>query len=187
MDKLDQIEARLKVKFQETLHYLSKFLRHPMVEIKVLPDWTWKHLILVHLVLSMSSGILAGLASLKFLLVLFGIFILPIVSSILSLLLAIFFYYYFQIFEKREVSFRRLITLVIFTNLPFFIFQIGSYYLPPLTLLGFAFTGFLLVIGLSENFQLDKKRALRLILILFAVVFTVWVFGLIERHREGFN
>lgn len=187
MDKIDQFEERLKKKFHETFQYLLKFVRHPMNEIKVLPDWSWNHLIFVHLILSISSGVLAGLAAFNILLALLGIFILPIVSSIMSLLLAIFFYYYFQIFEKREVSFRRLLTLVIFTNLPFFVFQIGSYYLPPLTLLGFAFTGFLLVIGLSENFQLEKKRSLRLVLILFAVVFVVWVFGLIERHREGFN
>ncbi len=183
MSSIDRFEENLKFKTKETFGYLLRFAMNPIQEIKALPHWGYKHLFLVHLILSIASGVLAGLVTLNYLNVLFGIFLLPVISIVMILILTAFFYYYFQVFERRTVPMQSLLTLIIFANWPFFIFQIGSHYLPPLTLLGFAFTGLLLVVGLTKNFQLEKKKSIRLVLILFSVIFLVWLWNQIDLRR----
>ncbi len=183
MSTIDQFEEKLRVKIKETLSYLLRFAINPIQEIKSLPNWGYKHLLLVHVLLSIASGILTGLVTLNYLNVLFGIFLLPIISLLMIFILTAFFYYYFQVFERRTISTQSLLTLIIFSNWPFFIFQIGSHYLPPLTLIGFAFTALLLVVGLTKNFQLEKKKSVRLVMTLFAVIFLVWLWNQIDLRR----
>jgi len=112
---------------------------------------------------------------LAFFSVAFGILIMPVVSTIAALLLALFLYYYFQFFEKRTEDFRRIFTLVILSSLPFYIFQILSEYFAPVTLIGFSFTALLAVVGLTENFSLTKKRAYQIVGFLFVLVVVAWI------------
>lgn len=183
MSTIDQFEMKLREKLKETISYIIRFATNPIQEVKSLPNWGYKHLLLVHLVISVASGVLTGLVTLSFLNVLFGIFLLPIISLVMIFILTAFIYYYFQVFERRTVSVQNLLTLIIFANWPFFIFQIPSHYLPPLTIIGFAFTGLLLVVGLTKNFQLEKKKSFRLVITLFAVVFLVWLWNQIDLSR----
>jgi len=183
MSSIDRFEEKFRFKIKETLDFLLRFAMNPIQQIKALPQWGYKHLLLVHLMISIASGVLAGLVTLNYLNVLFGIFLLPVISLVMIFILTAFFYYYFQVFERRTVSMQSLLTLIIFANWPFFIFQIGSHYLPPLTLLGFAFTGLLLVVGLTKNFQLEKKKSIRLVMILFSVIFLVWLWNQIDLRR----
>jgi hypothetical protein len=163
--------------------FILQFLKHPIREIANLPSWSWKILIWVQVILSMISGVLAGLAKPNFFGVLFGIIVMPIISTLMVSLLTAFLYYYFQVFERRSVGATRLFTLALFSSIPFFVFQIASPLIPPITLIGFAFSAMLLAVGLSENFQLDKKRAVRLAIVLFAVVMLVWVGNQVNNYR----
>lgn len=168
---------------KEVVRYIIDYLRHPIEKIKNLPDWNWTVLIITLVVLSVGSGVLTGLVPPNFFRVLGGIVISPLVGLVTTMIGALFIYYYFQVFEKRTCSLRRIFTLILFANIPFFVFQVGSEVIPPITLVGFAFTALLMAVGLTENFQMEKRRALRLVTILFAIVFIIWLWNRIDISR----
>lgn len=163
--------------------YILQFLKHPIREITHLPDWPWKTLIWVQIALSMVSGILASLAKPNVFGVLFGIIVMPIISTLMVSLLTAFLYYYFQVFEQRTAQASRLFTLSVFSSIPFFVLQVASPLIPPITLIGYAFSAMLLAVGLSENFQMEKRRAIRLAIILFSVVLLVWIGNQLNNYR----
>ena len=162
------------------VRYIFDYLLHPVEKIKSLPDWNWPVLILTLICLSMGSGVLTGLVPPNFFRLLGGIIISPIVGIVITSISSLFIYYYFQVYEKRTCSLRKIFTLILFANIPFFIFQIASEIVPPITLVGFAFTALLLAVGLNENFQMEKRRAVRLAAIMFAVVFIIWLWNRID-------
>ncbi len=155
--------------------YLIDFVKHPVQKISLLPNWSWTSLFILQVLFSVISGTLAGLIKLSFYGVLFGMLIMPVVSTIAALLLTLFLYYYFQFFENKTEDFRKIFTLIILSSLPFFIFQILSDYFAPVTLIGFAFTSLLAVVGLHENFAVSKKRAYQLVGFLFVMIVITWM------------
>ncbi|WP_413287909.1 Yip1 family protein [Bdellovibrio sp. HCB337] len=162
---------------------ILQFLKHPIQEIARLPDWSWKTLVWVQVSCAMASGVLAGLTKPGFFSILAGIILTPIVSMVMVSVLTAFLYYYFQVFEKRSASARKLFTLSVFASIPFFILQIGSSLLPPITLIGFAFAAMLMTVGLTENFQMEKRRAIRLCVVLFSIVMLVWAANKVSLSR----
>lgn len=168
---------------KEVIQYILNYLRHPIEKIKSLPDWNWPLLIMTLVTLSIISGVVTGLVPPNFFRIMGGIIVSPIVGVVTTFIGSLFIYYYFQVFEKRTCSLRKIFTLLLFANIPFFIFQVGSELLPPITLVGFAFTAMLMAVGLTENFQMDKRRALRLVTILFAIVFLIWLWNRIDISR----
>lgn len=171
------------VSAKEVFHYIFNYLKHPVEKIKTLPDWNWTTLIVTLVSMSMISGVLTGLVPPNFFRIMGGIVISPLVVGVTTGLGALFIYYYFQVYEKRTCSYRRIFTLLLLANIPFFIFQVGSEIIPPITLVGFAFTALLLAVGLTENFQMEKRRALRLVAILLAIVFILWLWNRIDISR----
>lgn len=168
---------------KEVLAYILDYLRHPVERIKSLPDWSWTVLLVTLVVLSMGSGVLTGLIPPNFFRVMGGLIISPIVGITTTFIGSLFIYYYFQVYEKRTCSLKKIFTLVLFANIPFFVFQVGSELIPPITLVGFAFTALLMAVGLTENFQMDKRRSIRLVTILFAIVFILWLWNRIDISR----
>lgn len=166
-----------------TAKYILQFLKHPIQEIAHLPNWSWKTLIWVQILCAMVSGFVAGLTKPGFFSILAGVIVTPFVATMMVSVLTAFLYYYFQVFEKRTVPALRIFTLSVFSSIPFFILQIGSSLLPPITLIGFAFSTMLIAVGLTENFQMEKRRAVRLAIGLFAVVFLVWAANKVSMAR----
>lgn len=177
--------ANSKDHVKQVFNYIIHYLRHPVERIKSLPDWNWATLIVTLIIVSMGSGILTGLVPPNFFRLMGGIIISPIVGVVTAFVGSLFIYYYFQVFEKRTCAFRRIFTLTLLANIPFFVFQIGAEVIPPITLVGFAFTALLMAVGLTENFQMEKRRALRLVTVLFAVVFIIWLWNRIDISRMG--
>lgn len=169
--------------FQEILHYLKGFIKNPLKEIGSLPDWTWNRILLMQILLSMISGFLAAIVSLNFgtWKLANGLIVFPFVATIIGLILASFFYYYFQVFEKTTVSFQKLSTMIFLSNTLFYLFHVVSGHFAFADILGMAFTGMLITVGLTENFQMQKRRALRLVGVLFFLIFIIWVF---EKLRD---
>lgn len=156
------------------VRFLIEFVKHPVQRISELPDWNWPGLFFLQILFALISGTLAGLIKLNIYSVAFGIVIMPVVSTIAALLLALFLYYYFQFFESRTHDYRKIFTLVILSSLPFYIFQILSEYFSFITLIGFAFTSLLGIVGLSENFAVPRKRATQIVGFLFILILIAW-------------
>ncbi len=165
---------------KEVFGYILAYLRHPLEKIKTLPDWSWTLLIIVQVIFSIGSGVLVGLMPPNIFRIMSGLIVSPLIGVCTGLVGALFIYYYFQVFEKRTCSLRKIFTLILFANIPFFIFQVGAELIPPITLVGFAFTALLMAVGLTENFQMDKRRSLRLVSVLFAIVFILWLWNRID-------
>lgn len=163
--------------------YLLRYLRHPLVEIKNLPDWSWRRIMIVHVTITMMLGLLTGLLTFSKLSVLFGLIVMPVLTLILILVSCFFFYYAFQIFAEKTVSFRALYLMILLANIPFFIFQIGAHYFIFLQVIGLAFSAFILTVGFVEVFGLNRKLVLRLIGGLFALVLAIWLWGRIDGSR----
>lgn len=168
---------------KEVVKYIVDYLRHPIHKIKVVPDWRWATLIITLVVVSMISGVITGLVPPNAFRIFSGVIVSPLVAIVTAFIGAMFIYYYFQVFEKRTCSLRKIFTLILFADIPFFIFQTGSELIPPITLVGFAFTSLLMAVGLTENFQMEKRRALRLVTILFGIVFVLWLWNRIDASR----
>lgn len=161
----------------EILKTIRHFLKNPLVGMTHLPDWSWKKIILLQLFLSMGSGVLAGLIPPNGYHILFGIFFFPVISLTSVTVFSFFFYYFFQVFEKRTVELRPLFTMIMFANIPFFIFQSMVQLLPPVALIGFAFSSLLLIVGLTENFGLSKKKSSRLVAMVSMLILILWIFN----------
>ncbi len=164
-----------KIDLKNLIETLIAFVKNPIEQIAQIPDWNWASLFFVQIMIAISSGLLAGLIKLNIYRMAAGIFIMPFVSTITSLLMATFFYYYLQFFENRTESFRRLFTFVILSSIPFYLFQIISEYFAPMTLIGFGFSFLLAIVGLNENFKVEKKRCYHLIGVLFVLVLVTWI------------
>lgn len=159
----------------EVKQHLVRFLRHPVTEIKNIPDWSWGRVLGLQVSLAAVTGALAGLVEKKISLsIIVGLFISPILTLITLGISTLFFYYCFQIFAEKTVSVRRLFTLILFASIPQYIFQIVSSYVPPITLVGMAFAAYLLLVGFVENFQIQKKMALKMIVTLYVLFFLIW-------------
>lgn len=165
----------IKTQIREIVLDHKNFARKPLEEIARLPQWSTRQVVFSQLVIAAISGVLAGILNFGVWKILQGFLIFPVFALIMNLLLTSFFYYYFQIFERRTVSFLRLQTLVYFASLPFFLFHIGAFVFMLCDLFGLAMTSILLVIGLTENFQLPKQRSIRLIGAIFGLLFLLWV------------
>lgn len=161
--------------WQETSHVLKNFFRQPVQEMAKLPDWGLLHTLTVQAACAASSGLITGLFPPGLWKIMQGLIFFPILITVMTALFGCFFYYYFQIFERRTVSYARLVTLIFFANLPYFLFHVASGLFPPADIIGLGMGAILLVVGLTENFGLEKKRSLRLIGFVFGLLFLLWV------------
>ena len=162
-------------KIKEIMNYLIDFIKNPVQKISHLPNWDWTELFLTQITFAVVSGILAGLIKFNFYRVAFGVFLMPIVSTLATMMLTTFFYYYFQFFENRTESYRKIFTFVMLASIPFYIFQIASEYFQPIALIGFGFTSLLAVVGLTENFKVERKRSFQIAGFLYALVLVTWI------------
>lgn len=154
---------------------VKRFALNPLHGIANLPLYGFKELIFLQILMAMLTGFISGLIPPNIYQILFGIFFFPVISLITSMALTFFIYYYFQIFERKTEDLRKLYTLFVFANIPFFTFYPLVQILSPITLIGFAITCLLIIVGLTENFHLDKKKSMRLVSVLAIVVLIGWL------------
>jgi hypothetical protein len=176
----DQVKSDLI----EIKNILIPFLRHPMTGVKHIPDWPWHRIILLHVLITGSAGVLAALVERKSSFsIIASLIASPILTALILGISTLFFYYCFQIFANQTVSFRKLFTIVLFANIPQFVFQIIAGYVPPITLVGMAFTALLLLVGFVENLHVDRKLVIRLLIALYAIFFALWISNMISNSH----
>jgi hypothetical protein len=167
------------------LLFILDFLKNPIQRVSHFPNWSWKRTVLLNVGISVVSGSLRGLIPPNIYHILFGVFFLPIITFLMTHILAGFFFYYFQVFEKRTVDFLNLLKIVFLANIPFLIVHTLTSLLPPITFLGLAFAALILIVGLTESFQLEKKRTIKLVTLLYLMVFLVWLWDALVTSRLG--
>lgn len=164
-----------EINFKEVMQFLIEFVKHPVEKVKSLPDWNWQTLFVLHLILAVVSGMLAGILKFNFYRIAAGLFLMPVVSTVAALLMTMFLYYYLQFFENKNESFRRLFTMVVLCSVPFYLFQVLSEYVSFISVIGFAMTSLLGIVGLTENFRVPRRKAQIAVGVLFGMVFITWL------------
>lgn len=183
MSEIRDVTPHFFESLKKDYYFISEFLKHPVDRMKMQPDWSWKRTVFIHILASVAAGVLNGLIPPNVYNIAYGLIFLPLITFVTSHILSGFFYYYFQVFEKRTVDFLALLHMVVLTNIPFLGLHILSSLVPPVTLIGLAFSALLLIVGLTDVFQLDKKRAIKLVATLYVMIFAVWLWEKIDVSR----
>lgn len=105
---------------------------------------------------------------------LLGLFLFPVTSLMITLVFSFFIYYFFSLFRSTFLEFQRLVTLVAVALLPYFLLHSVSGLLSPIDLIGFALAMLLLVVGLVEQFDLDRRVCAKLMTGIAAAFFIIW-------------
>ena len=160
---------------RELPQVLLRMLRDPLGTVRRPLDFSWPLVLNILGVSAFASGAIAGAITHSIGDFLVGILIFPITSVITATVFGFFIYYFFSLFRSTFLDFRRLMSLVSVAVVPYFLFHSVSSYVPPIDLLGFAFTCVLLIVGLVEQFGLDRRLCSKLVGVLGLVFFVVWI------------
>lgn len=163
--------------FQEFIRVFLRYIKNPVREIQHLPDWSWRNLLIFIVGFTAATGAAAGLLRAQVLSVFYGALIVPVMTGLTILIASLFFYFFFQVFAGQTLSFRKITTIVFFANIPFFIFQMVSHWFPPISLIGLAFAGLILIVGFTENFRIDRKLITRVVAGTYLLFVLMWVWS----------
>jgi hypothetical protein len=166
--------------YKAIIKSIFNYLKNPMEGIKTMPNWNLKTLILVQFIVSLITGVLSGLLTFKFFAFLQGLIIVPIVSLVTAGVSTLYIYYAFLFLFQQNLPAKDILTIVILSNIPYFIFQTFSSFIPPITLLGFMFSAILLTVGLVERFSFPKKSVMKIVGSLFFIYILIWVWGRVD-------
>ena len=165
---------------RELPRIMIHMLKDPLGTVRRTLDFSWPLIIVILAASALVSGAVAGAISQSTADFLVGIFVFPITSVISAFVFGFFIYYFFSLFKSTFLDFRRLMSLVCLTVVPYFLFHSVSSYLPPIDLLGFAFTCVLLIVGLVEQFGLERRVCSQLVGALGVLFFIVWTISQIR-------
>ena len=166
----------------DLLPFLSRFVRDPIDSMKAPLKLTWPAALSLQAGAAMLSGALAGVLSRNFWDFLVGLVLFPLSSVIIGFIFSGFFYYFFIAFRSTYLDYRRLHSIVVVATMPYFVLHAVSGFLAPIDLIGFALTSLLLIVGLIEQFNLDRIIVARLVGGMYAVFFVIWVASLIHAN-----
>ncbi len=161
---------------KDLLKYFGMYFKNPLYAIKNIPNWDWVTLLVVQFILSLMIGVVADLFAQDSLIIFRGAIIFPLSSFLTTFLGTGFFYFLFLIFFNTEPPFLKLYKVVFLSHVPFLILRIVKVWIAPIELIGFAATTALLTVGFVENFQLPKKKMIRIFGALYAIYFLMWIF-----------
>jgi hypothetical protein len=161
---------------KDLLRYFGLYFKNPLYAIKNIPDWDWFTLLAIQFLLSLFIGVVSDFFAQNSLVIFRGTIIFPLSSFLTTFLGTGFFYFLFLIFFNTEAPFLKLYKVVFLSHVPFLILRIIKVWIAPIELIGFAATTALLTVGFVENFQLPKKKMIRIFGALYAIYFLMWIF-----------
>lgn len=173
-----------RAKLNDCVATLIRYLRNPVQAMRTLPDWDWIQLGAFHGAIAATCGLVSGLVTLRFAKIFSGIILFPISTTFLVMIASGFFYYTFLFVFHREMSFRKLVTVVVFANIPNLVLSIAAGYLPPMALVSMGVSSALLIVGLVEITNISRKSIVKLVGLLFGLYCIFWVYGVISSSQE---
>lgn len=181
MDNFTQLDSFKTL--QDLPALLKRFLSDPIGMMRVPMRLTWSAAISLQAGCAILSGVVAGAFAQSFGDFLAGLLIFPIASVAIGVLFSLYFYYLFSLFFSTFLDFRRLHSIVVVSTVPYFALHSISGFLAPIDLIGFALTSLLLVVGLVEQFNLEKRMVMKVVGALYTVFFLVW--GVAQIQTSG--
>lgn len=151
------------------------FVRDPIGGMRTAPLLSWPALFSLQIGLAIISGTITSLFNASLFYFLWSLLIFPVVIIFTTTAIATFIYVYFALFRSERLERKRLHSIVTLATTPYFLFHIISQWLAPIDLIGFSFTAALLIVGLVEHFQIQKKTATKLAGAVLILFFMVWI------------
>ncbi|MCB0348530.1 MAG: hypothetical protein KDD37_06820 [Bdellovibrionales bacterium] len=166
-------------KFLGDLKYLSNFtlhfLRNPIEGMKSAPNLDWGQVLLLQGSLSLFSGVLAGIVSQNIIFVVWGLLLFPLLALTISFLVSLSLHYLILFFFQKEFPVRQTFILLVLANIPFLVLRVLSPLFYTVDLVGFIIVGFLLVVGIVENYKLEKQKVIKLVFYFILFICLSWL------------
>ena len=154
---------------------LIRFLLNPIAEIALAPNWAWVTQFTVVVGSAMISGVLTGALASSFWDFLLGLLILPIVAALSTILISFFIKYFFSAVRHTQLDLKQVHAVVALAYVPFLALHILATIIPPIDLIGFAFTCLLVIVGITEKFNLRKKLVVEMVAAVYLGFSLVWM------------
>ena len=190
MREVNNAELSLfKQELKKVLDYLLMYLKNPVQAIRFLPEWQWPTLLAVIGSAAAISGTVAGILQASIGQTLLGLLIFPISATISVAIISGFYYYSCFFLFKRKALYQRLFTLVILASFPTLVLNLFSAFLPPINLLGLFISSILLIVGLSDNFMIDRKSTIKLVFSVYIIYVLIWIGSILgtRTHESKLN
>ena len=161
-------------RIQDLPHLLNLFVRNPVGTMKIPMRMSWPASLTLQIGFALLSGAVSGLVAHSFLDFIAGLILFPLTSLVIGFIFTGFFFSFFSVFRTVYLDLHRLHSIVVLSLIPYFLLHIFSGFIPPMDLLGFALTAALLIVGLVEQFDLERKIVLTLVGTLTALYCVAW-------------
>jgi hypothetical protein len=166
------------VNFQ-TLRDLPKltktFALNPVEAMKMPMRLDWSASLTLQVATALFSGFLSGASSHTNHDFAWGLVLFPLTFVLVGFVFSGFIFSFFSIFHSTYLDFKRLHSVVVLSLIPYFLLHVFAGFLPPIDLIGFALTSMLLIVGLVEQFALERKGAMKAVGGLAAAFFITWM------------
>ena len=169
----------IKSRAREVLLFLPLFLKNPVEGMKRAPSWDWPMVLILETIIAAVTSVLGGIVARHWFAVIGGIILGPISGLVISFILAGVLYYACLFVMKTELEFRKIFVIVVMAQVPSQILAILAPIARPITLICFILTSVLLVVGLVENFMLDKKKVSQIVGAIAGFVILIWMYATI--------
>ena len=166
----------IKSRIREVSTYLPYFLKNPIEGMKRVPSWDWPTVLILEILIAAATSVLAGVVAKHWLSVLSGVILGPLMGLIISFILSGVLFYACLFVLKTELEFRKIFVVVVLAKVPSQILAILAPIARPITLVCFILTALLLVVGLVENFMLDRKKVSQIIGTIAGIVVLGWIY-----------
>lgn len=166
--------AATQNRLQELPGLLWRLIRNPAATMRDPLRLTWPAALSLQAGAAMISGALVGLISGNIWDLLIGVIVFPVTSVLAGIVFALFLFQFFSIFKTTLLDFQRVYSVVVLSTLPYYFVHILAGFVSPLDLLGFALTTILLIVGLVEQFGMDRKSVIKVMLGIYLLFFLAW-------------
>lgn len=166
------------------LLYLKEFCTKPIESIKSVPDWQWQTLVTVALIVAVAFGALGGVAKFSVGKVIAGAIVFPFGTLIVVGTLTGLVYYSSLFLFQTQLDLKKVATISFLSCLPWIAVGPLVDYIPPLKPVAVLMSGFLAIVGFTENTHLSKRNVTRIIGSIVSVFVIFWVVNMIRNYES---
>ncbi len=174
----------LRAKLKEGILVLPHFAKNPVQAMRTLPDWDWPTMLILQAALAAMCAVVGNLLERDLFGMVTGLILAPIASVVVLAVGSGFFYYTFLFFFKREIPFRQIYLHLIFASVPVKIVSMAVPIIPPVILIGVAAAMYLLFIGFTDNFHLERAKIKKLLIGLGVIYGLFWATQFISYAKK---
>ena len=174
-----------KAELFQAFKYLKNFCVRPVESIRSAPQWHWQTLLATAFIVAAAFGALGGIVKLKPTLVIAGAIVFPFGTLIVVGTLSAFVYYSSIFLFHSNLEIKKVATISFLACLPWIAVGPLVDYIPPLKPVAVLMSGFLAIVGFTENTNLSKRNVTRMIGTIVSVFVVFWVINMIRNFESS--